>query len=671
MNLYRRLFIMFLALLTAALCLLPAAATSPVENCGSVTVLFTHDLHSHFLPQVAADASESGGYARLKTAIDREKEKNPDALLLDGGDFSIGSLVQSLYTAQAAELRTMGAMGYDATIIGNHEFDHESVGFAKMLNTAKDAQMAAMRVLADSRYPSTLLPEYQETYGPLTFVLPDLLAANYTVSADNPDAAFVSSAMENYGVEETILIERGGIKYGIFGLMGVDADECAPTSGFELEDAVAAAKRSVESLQQQGAEFIVCLSHAGTGESLAVSEDEELAKAVDGIDVIISAHTHTTLTQPIVAGDIYIVSAGSYCENLGSISFAKQPDGSFLFMNYELIPIDETLPEDADIAAMVEQWKTMVGEEYLDRYGLTYDQVLTTSGFDLKTPASGVQQGNHLGELVADAFLWVVDNLEADAPDVRTVTVTADGVLRAPILKGEITASEAFDVLSMGVGSDGTSGFPLVGVYLTGKELKAAAEVDASVAPIMPAAQLYMAGMEYGFNTNRMFFNRVAEAQFYEPWFRYAPVGQGTFPIEDDQLYRVVTGMYSAQMLGTVKEKSFGLLALEPKMADGTPVTDFNACILRDRDGNEIKEWYALAAYLESFGEDGVPDPYEQERGDGRKSVRLDRDFESLTVNLNWITYAALALVLLVVLIVILVIRFIVRRIRRRKNNRK
>ena len=177
--------------------------------------------------------------------------------------------------------------------------------------------------------------------------------------------------------------------------------------------------------------------------------------------------------------------------------------------------------------------------------------------------------------------------------------------------------------------------------------------------------------MEYGFNTNRMFFNRVAEAQFYEPWFRYAPVGQGTFPIEDDQLYRVVTGMYSAQMLGTVKEKSFGLLALEPKMADGTPVTDFNACILRDRDGNEIKEWYALAAYLESFGEDGVPDPYEQERGDGRKSVRLDRDFESLTVNLNWITYAALALVLLVVLIVILVIRFIVRRIRRRKNNRK
>ena len=248
MKRYRRLFSWFLALLTAALCALPAAATSPVENCGSVTILFTHDLHSHFLPQVAEDGSESGGYARLKTAIDREKEKNPDALLLDGGDFSIGSLIQTLYTTQAAELRTMGAMGYDATVIGNHEFDHESVGFAKMLKAAKDSQQMAFRVLASSRLNDPLAEEYLETYGPMTIALPDVLAANYTVASDNPDRAFVEKAMEDYGVEETLLIQRGGIRYGIFGLMGVDADDCAPTSGFVLEDAAAAAKRCVESL---------------------------------------------------------------------------------------------------------------------------------------------------------------------------------------------------------------------------------------------------------------------------------------------------------------------------------------------------------------------------------------------------------------------------------------
>lgn len=77
--------------------------------------------------------------------------------------------------------------------------------------------------------------------------------------------------------------------------------------------------------------------------------------------------------------------------------------------------------------------------------------------------------------------------------------------------------------------------------------------------------------------------------------------------LEDDRLYRVVTGMYSAQMLDTVKDRSFGLLSIVPKDEYGEPVTDFSQRILRDRNGNEIKEWYALAAYLRSFGEKGVP----------------------------------------------------------------
>ena len=75
-------------------------------------------------------------------------------------------------------------------------------------------------------------------------------------------------------------------------------------------------------------------------------------------------------------------------------------------------------------------------------------------------------------------------------------------------LAGDITVSQAFDVLSMGVGEDGTSGFPLVTCYLTGKELRAAAEVDASVTPIMPAAQLYMSGMVYTFNPHRDVYKR-------------------------------------------------------------------------------------------------------------------------------------------------------------------
>ena len=629
MSRIRRFFSVGLAALMLSCILFPAAVS--VDNTRQATILFTHDLHSHFMPVATDDGGESGGYARLAQVIRKEKQEHPDALLLDGGDFSIGSLIQTLYTSRAAELRTMGALGFQATTLGNHEFDHESSGFAQMLQAAYTSGDA----------------------------LPEILVANYRPSQQNPDQLDIQRAMAAYGVKESMIFEADGVKVGVFGLMGQDAHEFAPTSGFELEDPAAAAKRCVEKLEEQGAELIVCLSHGGTDENVKKSEDEQLAQKVDGIDVIVSGHTHTTLSEPILVEDTYIVSSGPYGRNLGSITLSwDDAQEEKRLVEYELIPVDQTVTGDEAIAQKVEEWKSQVGSEYLGRYRLSYDQVLTRTAFDLKSPEYGVQQGNNLGELVADAFLWAVENLEQNAPQIPTVTVTADGVLRADLLQGELTTSMAFDVLSMGVGSDGTSGFPLVGIYLTGKELKAAAEVDASVTPIMPSAQLYMAGMNYSFNTNRMLFNRVTDIEL-----------AGGVELQDDQLYRVVTGMYSAQMLGTVKSKSMGLLSLEPKLADGTPVTDFEDCILYDKNGNEIKDWYALAGYLSSFGKDGVPEHYRF--ADGRKQVSHSLNPIQLVKNLNWISFVALAAILLLAVVVFFVVRAVAGRLFGRRGRRR
>ena len=660
---FRRFSAFFLALLLAVLCVLPVGAVAEgcTQETNVTTILFTHDLHSHFLPQSTAEGGESGGYARLKTVIDGERAMNPDALLVDGGDFSIGSLIQTLYTTQAAELRTMGAMGYDAVTIGNHEFDHKGTGFAEMLNSAKAAQQAAVELLLVDARPLEDMDAYRERFGPVTPVLPTLLEANYAPADDNQDRAFIRSAMEDYGVTDCMTLERGGVTYGLFGLMGVDSDECAPTSGFTRTDAAKAAKRCVETLKGEGAEIIVCLSHSGTGDSLASSEDEELAKAVDGIDVIVSGHTHSTLAEPLVVNDTYIVSSGPYCQNLGSLTFSWDDGGEKRLLDYRLIPIDETVAENPEIAGLVEQWKDMVGETYLARYGLTYDEVLTHSDYDLNTPASAVQENNGLGTLVSDAFLWAdrtLDAAYADSP--HTVSVTADGVLRANLPAGDLTVAMAFDVLSMGVGEDGTSGFPLVAVYLTGKELKAAMEVDASVTPIMPAAQLYMSGAKYAFNTKRMFFNRVYDAALTDVTFDESGTGNA-YEIDDNALYRVVTGMYSAQMLGTVKSKSMGLLSLEPKQANGTPVTDFADCILYDANGNELKEWYALAAYLEQFGEDGLPDRY-ADPANGCKQVSDSFAPGQLLAGWNGITWVVLGIVLLILALIFLLIRSLRRR---------
>lgn len=619
--------------LSALLLLLSLAVLFPAGAEGEVretTVLFTHDLHSHFLPQETEGGGESGGYARLMTLLDRERKEHPDALTLDGGDFSIGSLIQTLYTTQAAELRTMGAMGYDAVTAGNHEFDHGGTGFAQMLTAAVSS--------GDK--------------------LPALVMANYKPSADNPDQLDIQRAMAAYGAEDYMLLERGGVIYGIFGLVGLDSDDCAPASGFTLEDPEQAARRCVDALEEQGAEFIICLSHSGTSENEKKSEDQQLAREVEGIDLIISGHTHTTLQEPIVEGDTYIVSAGPYCQNLGSITLRWDETGEKELVDYRLTPVDETVPEDQEISLLVDDWKRQVGGTYLSRYGFGYDQTLTTAGFTLSDPVSGVQEGNALGELVADAYLWAVENLEADGPDVETVTVAADGVLRAPLYPGEITVSQAFDVLSMGVGEDGTSGYPLVSCYLTGKELRALAELDASVPPLMPAAQLYMAGMEYSFNTNRMFFNRVTEARLFN--------GAVDSPIETDKLYRVVSGMYSAQMLGTVKDKSFGLLSIVPKDENGQPIEDFSTRVLRNRNGNELKEWYALAAYLQSFGKDGLPDTYAH--SDGRKEVSHSLNPIELLKNPNWITLVTLLVIAGVIALAVFLVRRLLSRGRRRRR---
>lgn len=627
--------ILVLLLLCAAL---PCAVLAAGEGeSHETTVLFTHDLHSHFLPQTAADGGESGGYARLATVLRQERAQHPDALTLDGGDFSIGSLIQTLYTSKAPELRTMGALGYDATTAGNHEFDHEGLGFARMLTAA--------RTSGDT--------------------VPALLMANYKPSDDNPDQLDIQRAMSAYGVKDYMLLERGGVTYGIFGLMGTDSDDCAPTSGFTLEDPIEAAKRCVKALEEQGAQFIICLSHGGTNVKESMSEDQQLAKKVDGIDLIISGHTHTTLTEPIVEGDTYIVSAGPYCENLGSITLEWTEDGEKTLKDYRLTPIDETVAEDQTIATLVEGWKNQVSSSYLASYGLSYDQVFTTSDYDLPKPQNKDRVDNALGNLVADAYHWASTTLVEDAPDVETVAVVADGVLRASLYKGNITTSQAFDVLSMGVGEDGKSGYPLVSCYLTGKELKAVMEVDASVSPIMTGTQLYMSGAQYSFNTHRLIFNRVTGAQLEEPAYAVNFGSQSLSKLENDKLYRVVSGMYSAQMLGTVKDKSFGILSIVPKDENGQPITDFSTRILRDKNGNEIKEWYALAAYLQNFGTDGVPSHYE---AGSCKTISTSWNPIELVKNPSLFTVGLVLILILLVVLVVFLVRTLIRRGRRRRG---
>lgn len=622
-----RLTAFFAVLILLCTAVLPAMASETEEGKG-LTILFTHDMHDHVLPAEGEDGGEYGGFTRLATLLKQERAAAEyPVVTLDGGDFSMGSLFQTIFSTQAPELRFLGAMGVDVTTLGNHEFDYRAQGLNEMFYAA---------VNSGDR-------------------LPAMVQANYKPYEDDEESW---EAWRAYGISDYAIIERGGLRVAVFGLLGEDADACAPMSGMEFESIVKAAKRTVAYLEQnEHPDFIICLSHSGT--SNGKGEDYELAKAVDGIDVIISGHTHTTLTEPIRVNDTVIVSCGEYTKNLGVLTVSKGAELSVL--DYELILVDETVTEDAQITAMAEEFKAAVEKDYLADYGYSYDQVLATADFAFTkfSQFGNVQEEDGLGNLIADSYVYAVKQAEGSDYIPVDFAVVGHGVIRESFSAGEITVADAFDVSSLGSGADGTPGYPLVSVYLTGAELKDVFEVDASVASLMPSVQLYGSGMTWTYNTNRMLFNKVTScAQVLEDGTRVE--------LENEKLYRVVTGLYSAQMLGAVKEKSFGLLSIVPKDAQGNEITDFEEHIVKNHNGSEVKEWYALASYLEELEQ--VPEQYAAP--EGRKVVYASWNPVDLLKNPNWITLLAATLVIVVILVLILVIRAVVRRKSRRRYGR-
>lgn len=630
----RNPIISFLLVLCVIISLaIPVAAAAPTMHA---TILFTHDLHSHLLPSKEENGGEYGGYARLMTVIKEQKALYPDAILVDAGDFSMGSLFQTAFATSAIELRMMGAMGYDATTFGNHEFDYLPQGLASMLNVAASCG-ETVPAIVDANY---LPPEEGE-------------------EGDTEDSQAVWSALENYGVKDYILLERGGIHYAIFGITGFDSDDCAPNSGMILEDPAETAQRIVNEAKAEcwdtyGVQpLVICLSHSGTENR--EGEDYELAKNVEGIHLIISGHTHTLLETPIEVNDTMIVSASEYGKYLGVVQMDYTPAGTAVWTEYTLIPIDENVEEDPQTAALVESFKSDVENIYLSQYGMSFDQILTSNPykFDSVDDVYDYAHESTLGNLFSDAYKTAVEKATGEGVDVA---LTASGVIRESIPVGDVTVSDIFNAASLGVGTEGE----LIAIYLTGADLKNALEVDASVYPLMNSAQLFYSGVEYSFNTNRMLFNKIDYAMLRR--------NDGTLEdIEDDEMYRVVCGMYMGQMLGSVEETSFGLLAITPRDAQGDPLTvdDLVNYVVRDENGVPVKEWYAIASYLDGMGE-SMNEQYAMT--DGRKVVYSNWNPVKLLRNANKFTYILIAVLLVLILLVTVIARAVLRRINRRKT---
>jgi 5'-nucleotidase/UDP-sugar diphosphatase len=642
-----------LALFLIITMLLPFVMNIPAEaaeKSKQLDVLFTHDTHSHlnsFSTIVDGEQKEVGGFAKLKTLIDEKKKENPDTLILDGGDFSMGTLIQTVYDTEAAELRMLGYLGCDVSTFGNHEFDYRSKGLADMLTVAKNSG---------------------ET-------VPSLVVCNVDWDSMEKNGLSegqkqIQSAFENYGVKDYVVVEKGDVKIAVVGVFGVDALKCAPTCELLFKDPVESVKKTVEEIKKnEKVDMIACVSHSGTWEDEKKSEDEILAKEVPDLDLIISGHTHSELKEPIQHGNTYIVSCGEYARNLGSLSMTQKEDGRWEMTSYELIPVSEDIEPDQATQERIDALMDTVDTNYLTNFGYTRDEVLAENDVEFNSleEMEAKHEELNLGDIMSDSYIYSVEHSEDYNGTPVDVAVVPSGCVRDTYTKGNITVEDVYNSFSLGIGKDGLAGYPLIDVYLTGKELKLAAEVDASISDFMTTARLYCSGLNFTFNPHRMILNKVTDC--------YLTREDGErIEIQDDQLYRVVTDLYTGQMLGSVMEMSYGLLKIEPKDKDGNPIENLEDQAIMEGD-KELKAWDAIARYMKSFddtdgnGISNVPEYYETTHG--RKVVDESRNVIDLVKNPNKFSVMIVGIVLVLILIIILLVVLIRKLIKKRRRKKK
>lgn len=634
------LSLLLLVLLAASALVLKNSRLHAQSETKTLTLLHTNDLQSRLLPfgpnrdytREVGDDHTIGGIARMATLIRDLKQKAPEAtVLIDGGDFLMGTLFHTIAREHAPELRLMHSLGYDAITLGNHEFDFRPEGLAQTIRAAQ-------------RHDA----------------LPRLLLANAVFSATEARDDALQKAFDEGLVSPYRIITKNGLKLGVFGLLGKDAAEVSPFAApMRFADPIATAKRMAKILKQdERVDLVICASHGGVwrnegGEEWA-GEDVALAAAVPEIDVIVGGHSHTPLPVPIREGRTIILQAGSEGRFVGELQLRLTAQG-VVAESYRLHAVTDSVPADTLVQKEVQSYIARINEEVLALHGYAFDQIIAETDFDLTVR----NDNSNLGNLVSDALQWSIARLQ---PQTRVITIESNGMLRDDLVAGQsglLQVSDLFRVVPLGVGmSDGAAGYPLVSFYLTAAELKRAMEVLTSLYPLKGADYyLQPAGLRFSFNPNRLPFDRVyaMELATESGWQTLA------LEAEDARLYKVGCNIYIATFIKLVGDFTYGFLRMTPKDGSGQPIADLTTALVDARPDlpgvQELKEWQALLDYVRTFPDvdgDGVPNMPERYRTPQARINRVESFSPTLLYqNATSITWGATLFALVMFLLVL------------------
>lgn len=563
------------------------------QEAVKLVILHTNDLHSRldgyapsseYSPLKTSDDSTVGGFSRLAGIISRERSENTGrTLVFDAGDFLMGTVFHYMEEYNPFQLPLMEEMGYDAVALGNHEFDYGPERMAGIINHSL--------AVAD---------------------IPQLLLGN--VDFDKKDRADDSfQDLFNEGIiKRHIIIEKAGYKIGVFSLMGKDADEVAPFAApLSFSKNVRTARKISRGLRSQGCDLIICLSHSGLekdDDGQWSGEDVKLAEKLDGIDIIISGHTHTMLTHPLMINETLIVQTGSYGRYIGKLEILMD-EGSYSVSDFSLIPVDDNVRGDAAVQAKIDHQKEIISAKLYGVTGYRVDDTIVSTGFGLTCDEYGDLKQSNLGPLVADAIYEYVNSGTEDGADIAMV---AAGVIRDRVEPGIQTTQDIFRIMSLGSGEDDVPGYPLARVYVSAKELKRVLEILLVAWKSSPSNYCYYSGLELKYDPDRGLLRKISSISIENEDGRMIPVDlRGN----NETLYSIAANSYMLEFIGIIQKMTFGLIRVKPKDINGNEINDMSAAVIDFDTGSpgvqEGKEWLALVDFLSSMKDvdgDGIPD---------------------------------------------------------------
>ena len=435
------------------------------DDAKELVILHFNDTHAR-VKSVEKDGVVTGvGFDRIAQYKQDLLKENPNVLMLDAGDTLHGQPIATLSQGESI-VKILNLMGIDAFTPGNHDFNY---GFARL----------------------------QELEKMMNFPI---------VSANVMD----KSGKEVF--KPYVIKEMDGFKVGIFGLSTPETSYKTNPKNVEtidFTDTIAAAKKAVEALEKENVDVIIALSHLGLDQGDDTSD--KVAEAVDGIDLVIDGHSHTTLEEGRMVKNTLIASTGEYDKAFGIVTL-KIANGEVTEKSAKLMAAADTkdIVPHPDVVALLADIDTGLNEILSEKIG-TSTVMLDGARENVRTKET------NFGQLVADAML--------DATGAE-VALTNGGGIRASIEAGDITKNHI--VTSFPFGNY------LVTKEVKGKDIKAALEHGLSKYPEQNGGFPHVAGITFTFNTANPAGSRVSDLMV------------GGSPVDMEKAYLFVTNDFMA-----------------------------------------------------------------------------------------------------------------------------